>query len=378
MLTAYSPLNRKNFHIYGRIPDQEQDALPLLWTGSGVEFLTDSSEVWLDLESDYAIREEWIRMEVDGVCMQRCIVPKGRSTVCVFRGFSMGQFHSIRILKESQPWQEDENRFFLMHSVLCDGTVCEAVRKKYRLEFVGDSLSSGEGLSGPTGLVSPCSGVFGLDGHYAVRTADALQADFRILAQSGWGVCCGWNNNPEYTMPRYYEQVCGIAKGMRNRELGVLEHNNFGAWKPDAVVVNLGSNDGFALNEPAWVDPVDKKVWKQCLAADGRMDKDSVERFEHAAVSFLKQLRRDNSDAWLIWAYGMIDHMMQPYLEESMRQYLKESGDEKAEFLCLPAGCAAWLGSNNHPGRKAHKAASEVLIKELEKRLQETSQAEQF
>lgn len=369
MLMRYSPLDRERFHIYGRVAKKQQDFLPLLWTGSGVEFRTDSSEVWLDLESDYAIREEWLRMEVDGVCMQRCIVPKGRNTICMFRGFTADQIRTVRIMKESQPWQEDADRFFLMHAVLCDGTICEAVQKKYRLEFVGDSLSSGEGLSGPVGLVSSCSGVFGLEGHYAVRTADALQADFRILSQSGWGVCCGWNNNPDYAMPRCYEQNCGISKGVRNQELGVLERNDFDAWQPDAVVVNLGSNDGFALDSPAWIDPEDGREWRQCLEADGKMDRESTERFERAAVSFLKQLRRNDPNAWIIWAYGMIDYLMQPYLEESMQQYLEESGDKKAEFLRLPAGCAAWLGSNNHPGRKVHEAASEMLIKVLKERL---------
>ncbi|MCM1184278.1 MAG: GDSL family lipase [Roseburia sp.] len=296
-------------------------------------------------------------------------MPKGRNTICVFRGFSTEQVRTIRILKESQPWQEDENRFFLLHSVLCDGAVCEAVRKRRKLEFVGDSLSSGEGLSGPVELVSSCSGVFGLEGHYALRTAKALQADLRILSQSGWGVCCGWNNSPAYAMPLYYGQVCGISRGARNRELGALDDNDFDAWQPDAVVVNPGSNDGFALDSAAWVDPRDGKEWRLRADADGRPDRASAERFERAAVSFLKCLRQNNPNAWLIWAYGMIDHRMQPYLEESMRQYIEESGDEKAEFLSLPAGRAEWTGSNNHPGKRTHEAASELLIKELNKRL---------
>ena len=123
MLISYVPTDRKKFHIYGRTSKKNLDFLPLFWTGSGIEFKTDSGEVWLDLESEYVIREEWMRIEVDGVCMQRCIVPKGRSRICVFRGFTMEQVRTVRILKESQPEQEDRERFFLIHAVLCDGMI---------------------------------------------------------------------------------------------------------------------------------------------------------------------------------------------------------------------------------------------------------------
>lgn len=369
MLKFYSPLDKERVHVYGRTCPKNQEVLPLFWTASGIEFQTDSSEVWLEVESVYELWETWVRIEVDGVCMQRYIVPKGQNRICVFRGFTKDQIHTVRILRENQPKQEDSDSIFLIHAILCDGTLYEVEQKHFRLEFVGDSLSSGEGLSGPVRLVSSCAGVFGLERHYAVCTADNLQADFRILSQSGWGVYCAWNNNPEQVMPRYYEQVCGIMNGSRNIGLGAQERNDFSAWKPDAVVINLGSNDGFALGNPAWINPVDGKAWKQCMAEDGRMDQASTERFETAVISFLGQVRKNNLDAWIIWAYGMIDHVMESYLEEAIRIYKEQSNDQKVEWLCLPAGKEEWLGSNNHPGPRTHSLAADVLTKELKKRM---------
>ena len=369
MLKSYSPLDKEKVHVYGRTCPKNQEILPLFWTASGIEFQTDSSEVWLETESVYELRETWIRMEVDGVCMQRYIVPKGRNCICVFRGFTRDQIRTIRILRETQPTQEDSDSIFLIHTIICDGTLYKVEQKRFRLEFVGDSLSSGEGLSGPVRLVSSCAGVFGLEGHYAICTADNLQADFRILSQSGWGVYCAWNNSLEEVMPRYYEQVCGILNGSRNIGFGAQEHNDFSAWKPDAVVINLGSNDGFALGNPAWINPVDKKAWKQCITEDGHMDQASTERFETAVISFLGQVRKNNPGAWIIWAYGMIDHIMEPYLEEAIRIYKEQSNDRNVEWLCLPAGKEEWLGSNNHPGSRTHSLAACVLTKELKKRL---------
>lgn len=43
-------------HILGRT--KMQNPLPLFWTGSGLELRTDSTQLWFELESDYAEREE--------------------------------------------------------------------------------------------------------------------------------------------------------------------------------------------------------------------------------------------------------------------------------------------------------------------------------
>ena len=57
---------------------------------------------------------------------------------------------------------------------------------------------------------------------------------------------------------------------------------------------------------------------------------------------------------------------MAPYLETAVREYREESGDEKADFLLLPATNPLWVGSENHPGKKEHALAAEVLIDRVE------------
>ncbi|WP_341349716.1 hypothetical protein [Clostridium butyricum] len=68
---------------------------------------------------------------------------------------------------------------------------------------------------------------FSTTNNYAVITSKKLDADFRILSQSGWGVLCGWDNNPNHALPRYYEQVCGVVNGKINEELGAFNYNDF-------------------------------------------------------------------------------------------------------------------------------------------------------
>lgn len=363
-MNHYLPTDEK-IHILGRTT--EQNPLPLFWTASGVEFRTKCSELWFDIESDFTIREEWIRIEVDGCCMQRMMVPKGRSKICAFRTWPSDVEHTVRLLKEVQPMREDEKKFLLLHGIECDGELVAVPQKKYKFEFIGDSLSSGEGLGGFAGLLCAGSSMFGIEGHYALKTARYFDADFRILSQSGWGVYCSCYNDLDRVMPKYYEQVCGVLTGERNERLGAFAQHDFQRWQPDVVIINLGSNDGFALVMEAWVDEVSGEVYQQLQNEYGGVEEKSALRFEAAVIAFLKKLRTLNPQAYLLWAYGMCEHTMLPYLQKAVTQYKAETGDTRADFQQLPVTTDRWVGSSNHPGVITHGYAADVLIDKISK-----------
>ena len=162
-------------HILGRT--RKGTPLPLFWTASGLEFQTDAGELWFELESGYDVMEEWIRIEVDGFCLQRMMVPKGKSRLCAFRGFPAGSLRTVRLLKEVQPMRDDEGRFLLVHGLDCDGNLFPVPKKRCRIEFVGDSLSAGVGLGGAPSLIGAGPAVYGLDGNYALLAAEHFQAE---------------------------------------------------------------------------------------------------------------------------------------------------------------------------------------------------------
>ena len=58
---------------------------------------------------------------------------------------------------------------------------------KYRLEFVGDSITSGEGTVGAVYEEDWISAFFSAENTYPRMVADALSAEYRVISQSGWG-----------------------------------------------------------------------------------------------------------------------------------------------------------------------------------------------
>lgn len=361
-MNTYIPAEEPLIRILGRT--HISNPLPLFWTASGVEFTVDGTELYFELETDYEIHEQWIRIEVNGYPMIRTALLKGDNTVCVFRGLEMGVPKKVRFYKEVQPMRADASNCLLLKAIRTDGMLLETEEKKYRIEFVGDSITSGEGMAGTTAMHVWAPTIFSTQGHYALRTGEQLDAEVRLISQSGWGVCSSWDNDPVRTLPPYYEKICGIVKGTKNEKLGAFLENDFTRWKPDVIVVNLGSNDCFAFDNPAWTDE-EGRTYQQKRNPDGSFEKESADRFEKAVYDFLVKLRKYNSDSHILWAYGMIDDTMCPYIVNALERYVKDSGDGKAEYLALPVLRPEWKGANDHPGAPSHEAASNVLTERI-------------
>ena len=369
MNLKYNSAENEKIRILGR--HFHRKPLALFWTGSGIEVRTDSSQLWFDVETDACLYDEWISIYVDGFLLQRILLTGGRTRICAFRNFPMDCVRRVQLLKETQPFEDDEKRKFLVHGIEYDGELYLQEDKKWKFEFVGDSLSAGEGLTGSPALLQAYPATYGLTGHYAIDTAAYFDADYRILAQGGWGVHCSCRNDLIHIMPKYYEQVCGIVRGSENEALGAFERNDFESWQPDVVIVNLGSNDGFALDREAWIDPEGGSSHRMYTDESGAVARECALVFEASVVDFLEKLRKHNPDSWLIWAYGMCDHRMRVYIEKAVNDYKLAGKDEKVSFLALPATTDQWVGSAGHPGVRTHKLASEVLIEHLKRILDE-------
>lgn len=365
----YFPLNEATYKVHGRT-DETQLPLPLFWNGSGVEVNVTGTELWIDIEVDFDMYEPWAGCAINGAFMSRQMLPAGRFQICLFRGMSQDSVKNVRFFRELQAMSEDNANHVLIHGFSSDGAFLPVPDRKYKLEFIGDSITSGEGTYGAKEEMDWIPMFMSASKNYAVMVSHALDADYRLISQGGWGVYCGWDNNPNNNLPSCYEKICGLLKGETNERLGALKPYPFHAWQPDAVIVNLGTNDASAFSQPAWQDPVTGESFQQRTGSDGAYNREDMAEFQKAVIDFLTLIRKNNPASFIVWTYGMLDYELTLPITDAINTYRKQTGDNKVSFLQLPATTEETVGSRCHPGVPSHKRAAKILIEYLQKLLE--------
>ena len=137
--------------ILGRSP-LNQDGLTLFWPASGIEFLFSGSSLCLDYRADFSSMEPWLSAELNGRRLIRMPLNKGEGRVCLFRGMRPGLVKHIRILKDTQAMYDDPQQLLQFQALAFpDGAFKPLKEAPYYFEFIGDSITSGEGAIG-----APC------------------------------------------------------------------------------------------------------------------------------------------------------------------------------------------------------------------------------
>lgn len=376
--SIYSILSTENIKLLGR-NSTYRDAAVLFWTGCGFTVNLNAGEIWAELEGDYDSCEPWASVWVDGVQVSRFIVQKGRNWYCLFRGLTPGAAHEISLLKETQAMSGDTKHSLLVYNVAvpkwnenqCGGKSFLPVKeKKYKIEYIGDSITTGEGIYGDPSEQDWITGWMGLDENYFMLVSKALDAEPRVVSQCGWGIFSAYNNDRRNAIPPVYEKVCGLAYGEQNELYGSQKEYDFSSWKPDAVVINLGTNDSGGFNSPAFINESTGEEWKLHLDADKKPVAEDIKLITDALYDFLEKVRRCNSEAQIVYAYGMCDFFIGNYLRTTVEKFAADKNDSRIHFVELDA---MWLekeeekGSRGHPGHITHRRAAEKISAELKK-----------
>lgn len=134
-----------NLKVHGRTTGRLAP-LTLFWTGSGIELNSTGSELWLEVEVDYSQHEQWISILINGVPAARQMLTYGRYWICLFRGMNDNTVKNMRIIKEVQAMSADPDALLQFHAVKGDGQFMPVPERALKLEFIGDSITSGKGL----------------------------------------------------------------------------------------------------------------------------------------------------------------------------------------------------------------------------------------
>lgn len=346
MIKEYKLSQLEYLKINGRTSDC-LEPLTLFWTASGFEVNVRAVELWVEIEADFEEQEPWFSVLINGAPIARQMAMKGRNRICLFRNRNPEEIKHVKFVKDSQAMHDDEKCCLQIHKLYTDGEFYPIKEHLYKLEFIGDSITSGEGVFGAKEELDWTAMFFSGVYNYAAKTAEMLDADFRICSQSGWGLFASWDGNLEHVLPDNYEKICGVLTGKHNHLLGALDDYDFTKWQPDAVIINLGTNDESAFKMENFAH--------------------SLSEFEDAGVAFIKKVRHYNPNAAIIWAYGMLGNGMHTSIVHAIDTYKKQTSDIKVSYLELPETTSETVGSRQHPGVLNHRLAAESLAAFLKK-----------
>lgn len=324
-------------------------AVCAFWTASGIELTLKAADLSVEVESVYGDLAIWLDVVIDGELSQRICLPRGITVIPVFTGMDGTRVRTVRILRDTQAMAQDRVSVLKIRSVEADrdAVFLPSPEPALRLEVIGDSITSGEG-AGLEKQEEWVPAVFSAVNSYGYLTAELLKSRVNILSSSGWGLYASWDARTECALPPYYNGVCALAGGEENARAGAQEPWDFATYRPDVIVINLGTNDSGALNNST--------RWTR---------KEYQPLFIDTAIRFLQNLREKNPDSYLLWAYGMLGNDMEPWILKAIEDYHAQSGDARVSYFALPPSDAAHLGVRSHPNRLAHEEAARVLAGEI-------------
>ena len=338
----------EHVRLLGRF-DPQQPVFPMFFTGSGVEMRIRCTTLEMEIEAGYALQCPWLGVMVDGAPVARMALRRGRHLYTLLAGMDETVAHTVTVVRDTQPVPEDEALFVTAHRIRTDGELLPLPNRALTIELIGDSLTSGEGLTGPRSAMQwRTIWLSGMES-WAMDVCRMLDAQGRWFSQSGWGVYWGWDGNREHRVPRIYDAVCAVERG------GDAPYD-FPGNPVDAVIINLGTNDASALSR-----------------TQGAQREEAAAAIRAAAVDFLRQVRSRNPGAYILWAYGMCGGDIAPLLRGAVRER-QRAGDHRIGYVQLPACPEKGLGSRAHPGRDNHRSAALAVVRRLKTALEKKSE----
>ena len=118
------------------------------WTGSGMELQVTGGELWIEVNVPEDVLSPWICVYLNDRMLLRQILPGGRRTICVYTGLNDRETKRVKLIKESPAMFDGHGCSFSVSGVILDGCFEPIRERRYRLEIIGDSITSGEGLYG--------------------------------------------------------------------------------------------------------------------------------------------------------------------------------------------------------------------------------------
>ena len=337
-----------NLNVTGDLPgvrllgrmDTSRAPLALDWTGTGIEFRFRGTDAWAKLEAPAASPVMWMIVLADGCPITRFPVEPGIRMYPLLLGLEAGQERTVTLMKETQCMPDQSTATVLLHSLRIDGELLELKPRDHRIEFIGDSLTSGEGALAARDNMEWVTPWFTARGNYSWYACEALDAERSILSQSGWGVNWDYQHTEANNLSDAYEYTVGVLHGPEAEARGCRKPWDFSRWQPDIVCIRLMTNDNNGINE------------RNSLEQDR-------ETAVQGAVDLIRKVRKHNPGAKIVWILPGSD--CRPELAAEAVRRAQEEGMENIYAYTMPDYGPEECGARWHPNASYNRRVGEQL-----------------
>ncbi len=347
----YYPADDSHVKYIGRTLFQD-NILWLALSGSGIEFDFQGSRLELLLQGDDnaaskdAPMQDKVRIAVliDGIRVVDDMLTAAEKQYVLIDSNTIHTYH-VQIIKLS----ESPMSIVGIKQLIADenAVLTPAKKRLRRLEFIGDSITCGYGVDDSNLEHTFSTATEDVTKTYAYLTAQALHADYSMVSYSGYGIISGFTQTDErladQLVPPHYP-IIGFSRGTINSESIMGKSWDFANYKPDLIVLNLGTNDDSFCQDK----------------------KDRQEEFAASYQKFLQDIRRLNPDAFILCTYGIMNQRLFPYIEKAIAAYQKDTNDKNIHSMKFDL----YQESDGyvvdfHPSSRTHNKSAWMLVQKI-------------
>jgi len=339
MLTIPVTPETEHLRLLGRM-DRTSLPLALDWTGSGLEIHFQGTSLWAELEAPASSPIFWMIVLADGCPVTRFPVEPGCRFYPLLLGMEAEQHRVVTLIKETQCMPASPDATVLVRSLRMDGHLLPLAPYACRIEFIGDSLTSGEGSLAPHNNQEWITPWFSATANYSFIACRDLNAERRVLSQSGYGVCWDWQHDPAGNMTEPYERVVGVLHGPSAEQRGCQKLHDFSQWQPDLVCVRLLSNDANGIKSQSSLEADRETVIRGCMR-------------------LVQLIRKNNPSAGIVWILPGTDAFPELGAEAMLR--LRNQGMDHLYTFTLPDYTEPDFGARAHPNARWNEKAGHLL-----------------
>ncbi len=328
--SRFIPATHEAFRYIGRFDNRNQGEVRFDWSGVYIQFNIRSTELAVRM-SDTG--HNYYNVFVDN---QSPVIIDVKSDTTILISAELGtRNHKVQIYKRTEGNQGTGTFKGILISDRGEMLPWKDIPSR-KMEFIGNSITCGYGTEGLSKSERWKPSTENNYQSYASVMARAFKADYHIVAHSGMGVVRNYGYREKVSpdaMPGRFNRVYD------EKELPLW---NFKQWRPDLVVINLGTNDFSTQPFP------DKAVFKK------------------GYEKLINEVRKQYGDLPVFCLVGpMTDEPCYSYVKEMVEDFRSVYQKKNVYFVGIPTYLMVPdqdVGSDSHPNYSGQKKmAAHVL-----------------